>query len=248
MNQVKNTYDYRNSHRTESIALAYDEGFRDPSTVTGALWCQEQPMLNRIIEARKDRITRSIDFACGTGRILGLVEKHIDDCTGVDISPEMLKIAKKNVIRAKIVQGDVTQDSDLVKGPFDLVTAFRFFLRAEEALRGDVLTWIRSVISDDGYFVANFHMNPISIRGAIRKVQARIKGKNHRELSIASVEKLLGEHGFEIEELLGYSHLFYRSVPNRGTARIRRRIDGFIEKQKILPQFGSSFIVIARPK
>ena len=136
----------------------------------------------------------------------------------------MLALAKGNLKQAKLIEGDVTQNKDLVSGPFDLVTSFRFFLQAEESLRFEVLKWMRTVIADDGYFIANFHMNPTSVRGAIRKVQAQVKGKTCRQLSIGYVEQMLFDHGFEIEELIGYSHMFYRSVP-RGTASLRRKTD-----------------------
>ena len=246
MNEEANR-NYRMSHQSDQIATEYDHGFRDPGSATGSLWHLEQPLLHDFLSTNQAQIKRSLDFACGTGRILQLVENYVDDCTGVDISPNMLKIAKTVCKKAVLIEGDVTNDKDLAQGPFDLVTAFRFFLQAEEPLRFEVLQWIRSVISDEGYFVANFHLNPRSIRGLYRRAYARVKGKKLRSMTVPYVESMLHDYGFEVEELTGYSHMFYRSGPG-GNARIRNKVDEFITKQKLFPRLGSSFLIVARPR
>ncbi len=238
---------YRNSHRGQATAQTYDQAFREPSTATGALWYLEQPVLTELLETRQDCIRRVLDFACGTGRILSFLENRFDDCTGIDVSREMLDIARRNCTRATLVEGDVTRSSVLVEGPFDLVTAFRFFLQAEESLRAEALRWIHSNLAPGGYLVANFHMNPFSLRGMLRQAQAFLRGRNHRRISIPQAKKLLQDHGFVVEELRGYSHMFYPSIP-RGSVSRRLRIDSLLSRKKILPALGSSFILVARPQ
>ena len=49
----------------------------------------------------------------------------------IDVSPDMLALAGARCPRARLIRGDVTTTPGLAPGPFDLITAFRFFLNAE---------------------------------------------------------------------------------------------------------------------
>ena len=55
----------------------------------------------------------------------------------------MLALARERCPHAKVILGDVTTTPGLAPGPFDLITAFRFFLNAEPTLRNEVLAWMR---------------------------------------------------------------------------------------------------------
>lgn len=47
-----------------------------------------------------------LDVACGTGRHLELLRRH-HDVTGVDLSPEMLRIARRRLPGVRLVRGDM---------------------------------------------------------------------------------------------------------------------------------------------
>src|ERR1700758_2816144 len=47
-----------------------------------------------------------IEIACGTGRYLEFFARRFT-CTGLDLNPAMLRIARKRVRKARLVQGDM---------------------------------------------------------------------------------------------------------------------------------------------
>src|SRR5215469_11890743 len=143
------TWSYRESHLGAGKGKSYDEDLRDRRAAKGLEWLVEQQLLASIL----DRMSASshwcfADFACGTGRILEFISASakIPSAVGIDISPEMLGLARARCPWATLIQGDVTADPALAPGPFDLITAFRFFLNAEPTLRSQVLTWMRMAL------------------------------------------------------------------------------------------------------
>jgi SAM-dependent methyltransferase len=237
---------YRDSHRARRQVDAYEAEFRTPGTPDEILWHLEQRILPRLL-ADLPVPTRVLDFAAGTGRISELLERTFPEASvhGVDVSPEMLEKARERCTDVSFVEGDITRDDDLLHGPYDLVTAFRFFLRAEPALRHDALGAIRGRLSPSGRLVANFHRNPTSVRGLwlrVRPGQRRLPF-----LSLAEVERLLWAGGFAVERTVGYQHCFYRSHP-RGPVVLRRRLDERLADAGALPSLALSFVVVARPR
>ncbi|WP_163078392.1 methyltransferase domain-containing protein, partial [Acinetobacter baumannii] len=105
----------------------------------------EKPLVRAILaEFARRGAMHSLDFACGTGRILQLHGEVFDDVVGTDISAEMLAVARLRCPEAQIVEADLTTTgvSDRVAGR-QVCTAFRFFLNAEPALRADGVEVLR---------------------------------------------------------------------------------------------------------
>ena len=74
----------------------------------------EIPFLLRLLSSfnkKADRPSAVLDAACGTGHHLISLADHGYDCTGVDYSAEMIKIARKNVSKAG-------QKIDFYQAPF----------------------------------------------------------------------------------------------------------------------------------
>ena len=135
---------YRQSHLGVDKARSYDEDLWDLKAAKGLEWLVEQRLLTGVLqELVAGGSCSSADFACGTGRILEFLSDRFPSVTGIDISPEMLELARSRCPRATLIQGDVTTNHGLAPGPFDLITAFRFFLNAEPVLRSQVLAWMR---------------------------------------------------------------------------------------------------------
>ena len=68
---------------------------------------------------------RVLDVACGTGVLFPDYKKLGADVTGIDISPEMVKIAKEKFPEAEVVCGDVLDFSFSEK--FDAVMIYNAF-------------------------------------------------------------------------------------------------------------------------
>ena len=57
-----------------------------------------------------------LDFACGTGRIAATLQERVTKTTGVDISAEMLSVARNRLPGAELVCGDMVADPSIVPG------------------------------------------------------------------------------------------------------------------------------------
>ena len=157
---------YRESHLGAAKARSYDEDLWDLRAAKGLDWLVEQRLLADILRSGGSPAPCSVaDFACGTGRVLEFLGRYFPAPVGIDVSPDMLALARARCPRARLILGDVTTTPGLAPGPFDLITAFRFFLNAEPPLRSEVLAWMRASLQPGGLVVANFHLNPASLRG-----------------------------------------------------------------------------------
>lgn len=82
-----------------------------------------------LAEAVKKRLSphgRLLDLGCGTGNFIRALGGEFDEVEGVDISPHMIAIAKKNCPRATLTAGDVLSfDSgkkyDLIACNYDMI-------------------------------------------------------------------------------------------------------------------------------
>lgn len=200
------TDSYRISHSSVGYGLQYSRVYQE-----GYYFHQwnklEKPLLTRILNSYKRQgATRVMDFACGTGRILSVLEKHFPNPTGVDVSETMLGFAKSQCKKSQILQQDIT--SDPIDGEFDLVTAFRFFLNAEEPLKVDALKAIHLNLADNGVLIANIHQNsssPLGMAHKLRNLTSRSKRSN--DLGYKEFETILNSCGFRVVELHRYSFL-----------------------------------------
>jgi SAM-dependent methyltransferase len=238
---------YRESHLGRGKALDYDQGFWSTNSAKSLDWALEQRLLDLVFARHLfPPPTRAVDFACGTGRVLAYLETRVNDTTGVDVSPDMLAIARERCRRSRLLQQDVTvARPEGFDGSIQLVTAFRFFLNAEPALRRAGLAWIRSVLTPDGHLVANFHLNPRSLRGTYLRM--RWMGRRLTPmLSPADVERLLTEAGFDLVARYSYQFLpFRREGAHLAVAPLRRWIEGMLVGRRILGRVGGAFLVVA---
>jgi O-antigen/teichoic acid export membrane protein/SAM-dependent methyltransferase len=238
---------YRASHLGADKARLYDEDLWGPGAAKGLDWLVEQRLLADILRAGGPAGSRcAADFACGTGRVLELLGRYFPAPVGIDVSPDMLALARHRCPGATVLLGDVTTSPGLAPGPFDLITAFRFFLNAEPDLRSEVLTWMRGSLRPGGLVVANFHLNPLSLRGTYLRVRMRPAARPPM-MSVSRARRLFTAHGFTVRAILGYSFLPYRRagrtllVPAARRA-VEMRLAG---TDALLPVAGSFLLVAA---
>jgi SAM-dependent methyltransferase len=240
---------YRESHLGAAKALSYDEDLWDPGAAKGLDWLVEQRLLADILGSVRSSAPGSVaDFACGTGRVLEFLGRYFPAPVGIDVSPDMLALARARCPRARLILGDVTATPGLAPGPFDLITAFRFFLNAESPLRGEVLTWMRAALRPGGVVVANFHLNPASLRGMY--LRARMNpAERIPMMGIADARRLFSGNGFTVRQILGYSYLPYRrDGRNLRGPSARRRAEMIMAGSKSLQRVAGSFLMVAAPE
>jgi SAM-dependent methyltransferase len=194
--------DYRNSHTAPDKGMTYDRTFQD-YPYRRCVWSWEKSVLKDVIEHsfQPDQDIRYLDFACGTGRIIGYVESLVNASIGVDVSDSMLQVGQQNVKKSMLLKADLTQHNILAGKTFDLITAFRFFLNAQPELRQEVISILANLLSDSGCLVFNIHMNEGSIAERLRRLSHRVKrlpkGKYHT-LGRSGVLNMVQKAGLQV--------------------------------------------------
>lgn len=187
---------YRSSHLFEGIGDEYDFKIYDKSSGDYYVWLREKDILNEILSEKS--FDRYMDFACGTGRILSEFEKYAKYSIGIDISEEMLEKAKKKNLKSELILGDAIESPHLIKGKFNLITSFRFFLNADPSLRENTFKLIKSKLSENGLLIFNNHGNRKSLRHFIKYIKTINKYEIFNELSHEEIMDLLDKHGFHL--------------------------------------------------
>lgn len=196
--------DYRSSH----CALGYGEHYNKThqSGYYGALWAKvERPLVLKVLGPMGGAGRKCLDFACGTGRIANIAAECFDEVVGVDVSQSMLDYARvpPNV---RLRHVDLTVEP--LDETFDVATAFRFFLNAEDQLRIDALKAIHRQLNDSGRLVCNIHMNSSSPIGVASRLINWLLGRTIRNtLSTARFDELLTSSGFIAETVIPYGYL-----------------------------------------
>ena len=154
--------DYRASHMAPEKGAAYHVASR--SGYRALVWEWEKERLSHVLGLfPAGRSLRVLDFACGTGRIAEFLEGAGHNVTGVDVSESMLAVARKRLARTEIIHDDITRHDGLGERRFDLITAFRFMLNAQQSLREEAIAVLARHLADDGYLVFNNHLQSGSI-------------------------------------------------------------------------------------
>ena len=168
------------------------------------IWSLERKLLLRIVKKQFSTSPPShLDFACGTGRILGLLSPVVASSTGVDISASMLQVANDALEGVELVEADITLDDYLGCRRFDLVTAFRFFPRAEPSLRRDAIKALKRHLKPGGILIFNNHLNRGSL---VRRIVVALGRSNPTEghtatwgMSRREARNLVEMAGLEVE-------------------------------------------------
>ena len=203
---TKNKLDYRHSHTEKGKGKVYHQSF-EIHNYRKSIWDWEQKVLGNILQKKLNSNSTILDFACGTGRILKFLSSLSDNVTGVDVSDSMLEVTRKNIPDVEIIQADITVDNVLIKDrKFDVITAFRFFLNAQNPLRIEVLNALHPLLKKDGIFILNNHGNALGIGTFLGKWAISAKNKFRKSdeaftyniLSEGKLKKLLHESGYTI--------------------------------------------------
>jgi len=154
--------DYRLSHISNKKGEMYSSSF-EALPYRKMIWNWERLKLLDFIDKtfeHKPSIDY-LDFACGTGRIIGLIEKNdkVHRAFGVDVSESMLNVAREKLTKSRLHLLDITRNNIFPRESFDLITAFRFFLNAQWDLKIEAMQKLSTLIKPDGYIIFNIHMN-----------------------------------------------------------------------------------------
>lgn len=236
---MRGNKNYRDSHQSKNYGKRYKLHYSGDNYNT-RVWELEKDILEKTIELYfgDRKINNYLDFACGTGRVCSFLEDKVVNSVGVDVSDSMLEIAKDHCQKTKLLQIDITQD-DSINEKFDLITAFRFFLNAEDELRKEALKKMRALLKKDGYLIFNIHGN----KNSFRHLQLFLSGRGN-EISPNEIRNLLKECGFTIKKIVGVSFLYEKLsfLPKKWWFSLEK----IIQKIPFLNETAIDFIAVAQ--
>jgi ubiquinone/menaquinone biosynthesis C-methylase UbiE len=172
----------------DAIGERYDDAFPHKSAqIIASQW-----IIDRLAPG-----ARVLDLGCGTGvPTAGMFIESGLDVVGIDISAQMLHLARRNVPSGRFVAMDaLALDSSL--GDFDAVVAFFSLLMLRRADIPVVLRRVRGILRPGGYFVVgmvegDLDYAPIAFLGQRVSVTAYPR---------AELEEVLTAEGLEVREV-----------------------------------------------
>lgn len=218
---------YRDQFAGQRAAVAYDEEQYRRGSYSDLLWRVEQQQLRHVVGQLRSSHRRIdyLDFATGTGRVLGFLEPLVDTAVGIEVSEAMAQRARRRVPAASVLCRDIATAGAPVEGSYDLITAFRFVLNAEPALRAAGLAALARRLRDDSsILVVNNHGNLWSHKALlwpVHKAAGRVRpGTSGNYLSHRAVVRLLEQAGLRVERVLGCGVLGARLARQLPEARV----------------------------
>jgi SAM-dependent methyltransferase len=232
------TVRYADRFRQEDAVEFYDSKEYGSGSYSTAIWQLQRPVIERILkDFRRDRTepVRLLDFACGTGRVLACLEPLVDSAEGIDVSENMVAVARTKCDKARLLVGDILASPELLQNNYDVISCFRFLLNVEPEMRGRILRRLRKVLcAPDGRLLVNVHGNSHSLRHPAivwrrRRERAEKSGAMLNEMAPAEANNLLRESGFQVVRQYGFGMLpptFYRTPLRRAAAVLDQLLAG----------------------
>jgi SAM-dependent methyltransferase len=193
-NAPKRTYASDYVHGSIPTGRAYDKELAQ-QPFDAFLTRQTTYLLPKILrDLFPNGVPRSLDFACGTGRITSIVEPHSREPWALDVSELMMSAAREKCPGTRFVLAGV-DDERLPVTDLDVVTAFRYFGNASDPERQKALGKITRGLREGGYLVTNNHRNPDCIERRLRRMRGKPveAGLTHRHFC-----SLLRDHDLRV--------------------------------------------------
>jgi SAM-dependent methyltransferase len=216
---------YARAFQSELSANRYEYVVYAQESSATILWSVERDILIHLIKEFCQAETRqidSLDFACGTGRIVEVIENLVSTSTAIDVSRHMINISRTKTRKTAYICGDITQ-GEYLDNKYDLITCFRFLTNAEEELRIKTLSALRRRLRDqDSILIVNGHGNPLSYRLLTLPyhwARDKLAGRPFQGyLSTPRLNRLLASAGFRVERRIGMGFVpekLQRMLPNK---------------------------------
>ena len=233
MADYRDKYDVKNAQRYEAKTYQ-DEGYYS------WMWEIEKRYLGELLN--KHKFKDYLDFACGTGRVISFVEDYVDNSTGVDVSENILDIARGKVSKSRLIRQDVTQKS--LNRKFDLVTAFRFFLNAQDDLRHDVMKELQSITRDKSWVIVSNQGNKTSLRFVFENLEGLLLKTDFNLMSKGDFIKLFEPYGFGLVEYRGIGFLPKPLYRIKAIKKPLQYLDLLFYKLRIFSYFSHNQILV----
>jgi ubiquinone/menaquinone biosynthesis C-methylase UbiE len=191
-------YTIKQEYLTQRSAARYHRQYRQSLRAKLANWAERRAFRTLLNGCPSDQ--RVLDIACGTGRFLEELTGHEHRTTGIDISPQMLDIARSRVERHPLLEGLRIGDAEHLPfdtASFDGVTCMRLYHKVPSAPRIAMLKEVRRV--GRGWAILYFAMST-PLLDARREWLTRVR-KYHAQryaLTQAELERELALAGLHL--------------------------------------------------
>ncbi len=237
---------YRLSHTAEGYGEFYDKLYEAGYFL--AMWREvEKPVIENILRPLGGPGRTCLDFACGTGRITELDAGFFGSVLGVDVSESMLAQTRQSE-HVRFRRIDLTRET--LDETFDVVTAMRFFLNAEEPLHGEALRAIHARLKPDGRLVCNIHMNAFSPAGIGYHLINLLPGKRTRHtMSAGEFRRRLEAANFAVDQIVCYGFMpGPRILPAKVSAPLVKPVEKLAHALRLPGLMAQNFIAVARKR
>ncbi|MEV5411901.1 class I SAM-dependent methyltransferase [Thermopolyspora sp. NPDC052614] len=157
---------------------------------------------------------RLLDFGCGSGLFLELAEERGFDVTGVDLSPDSVKLANERLRRGRAFHGVAEEIPEIARGGFDVITLWSVLAHLPRPLED--FDRFRRMLAPGGVLL----ILTVNARSLLLKASgSKWNGftKNHLMFySSQTLPVLLGRTGFAG---VAFSH-FYGDTIEAGSTRL----------------------------
>ncbi len=245
--------DYRGAYQSNARANFYEKDIYNKDGYDNFLWRIEQTALTPLLKETCPSFENIdvLDFACGTGRICEYLEQYVEKFDALDISDEMVQIAKAKTKNVNYIIADIINDPDALSKKYDLITTFRFVLFAEPDLRKAIFDKLAGALNgDSGRLVVGLHGNPYSRRGLVllyQKLKGTLKEKQLRSFSLKDMQVLASSAGLEIVTYRGVGFIPRKMFAVFG-AGFCNFIESILNGTGLFKFFGSNLIVVCKLK
>ena len=174
-------------YRTVSVR----EGYRDwlPTYENTVEDTMDLALLDRIVSVPWATMSRVADLGCGTGRTAAwLRSRGVTRIDGVDVTPEMLNVARTKMLHERLIEGDV-RSTGLDGRLYDLVVCCLVDEHLPEVTT--LYREARRLLSDHGVFVlVGFHPHFIMAAG----MPTHFNGTDGDPVAVETYVHLFSEH------------------------------------------------------
>ena len=174
-----------------------------------------------------------------------MIDDLTEKSTGLDISKEMIEVAREKVKKSDLVVGDFLEEPDIIDSNYDLITSFRFFLNAEPELRETVMKSLAFRLRDDkSRLIFSVQGNSQSFR-RLSIAFRTWKGEQHHEMSFREVCRLVENAGLVIESWYGFGispALLHKTM----LSPIAKMVDRIVIKLPVLKRFSYDLLFVCK--
>lgn len=199
MEEKKDVFKENSKKNFNSTAKFYDES-NDGKFVA--------PMYDEIIiRVNSLKPKKLLDVGCGTGNVLmKLIKSNNIELYGLDISEEMIKVAKNNLgNRAELKIAD-SESMPWEDNKFDVIVCNASFHHYPNPRK--VLLEMRRVLKSDGSLIIGDPTAPIIVRQLLNLFCKKGNNGDYRIYSRNEINRLLDETGFK---MLNFKKMNYKS-------------------------------------